>query len=173
MKGSTFSVIAGVLALLGGIFALIFPLPAGLTVAVFVAWAFVISGAFGLWAAFADKDMTGRLWVALMALIELVLGVWLLANPLASLISLTLLVGILLAVSGAARLWMARDLRGNRAFWLVVISGIASLALGLYTIFALSAATPILLGTLLAIELISVGAMLLAAGIFLKRHTGL
>ena len=173
MKGSTFGIIAGVLALLGGIFALVFPLPAGLTVAVFVAWSFVLSGAFGLWAVFADKGLPARGWVGLLALIEVVLGVWLLANPLAGLVSLTLLVGILLVVSGAARLWMARDLRGTRGFWPVIVSGAASLLLGLYAVFALSAATPVLLGTLLAIELISVGAMLLAAGIFMKRHTGL
>ncbi|MBW7922110.1 MAG: DUF308 domain-containing protein [Rubellimicrobium sp.] len=172
MKGSTLVVIAGTLALVVGIGALLFPLASGLTVTLLVGWGLVFSGGFGLWGAFSDRLLMHRGWVAFFGLVELVLGVWMLANPLAGLISLTLLVGVLLVMSGLGRLMVARRFAGG-TFWLLVVAGIASVALGLYALFAPLLTAPVLIGTLLAIELISVGATLLVLGVVLKRRTEL
>ena len=173
MKSSTLSIVAGVLALIGGVIALAFPLPAGLALTVYVGWALVLSGVFGLWTGFSDPDLPHRWWVFFFGLIEILLGIWILANPLGGLVSLTLAVGLLLILSGLGRFRIASATRGTTPFWLFVLSGVASVALGIYAIFAIASAAPILLGTLLAIELISVGATMVAMGIFLKRNAGL
>ncbi len=172
MKGSTLVITAGTLALVVGIGALLFPLIGGLTVTLLVGWGLIFSGAFGLWGAFSDRLMLQRGWVAFFGLVEVVLGVWMLANPLAGLVSLTLLVGILLVLSGLGRLLVARSFDGG-SFWMLIIAGIASIALGIYALFSPLMSAPILVGVLLAVELISVGATLLVLGIVLKRNTDL
>ncbi|MFE3835974.1 HdeD family acid-resistance protein [Pseudogemmobacter sonorensis] len=169
MKSSTISIIAGVLALLGGVAALVFPLPASLAVTVFAGVAFVVSGALGLFAAFSDKTLPSRGWIGLLSGLQLVLGVWILANPLAGLVSLTLAAGILFLASGIGRVVAAFGLKGTRLFWALLLTGVLSALLGLYAIFFLPSATPVLLGTLFAVELISVGAALIALGVGLKK----
>ena len=54
MKGTTALFVSGGLALLGGLIAILFPMPASLAVAVFVGWMFLLSGVFGLWVGFSD-----------------------------------------------------------------------------------------------------------------------
>jgi uncharacterized membrane protein HdeD (DUF308 family) len=171
MKGSTVSLIAGALALLAGMIALVFPLPASLAVTVFVGASFLVSGAFGLFGAFSDSSLPQRGWIALFAALQLVLGVWILANPLAGLISLTLMAGALFLISGIGRIVLGFRMQGTGAFWLLVLTGLLSLGLGIYALFFPLASSPVLLGTLLAVELISVGAALIALGLTLRnRH---
>lgn len=170
MTGAALTILAGVLALVAGTVALVFPLPAGLAVTVFVAWALVISGTLGLWAAFADRGLAHRGRVTVIGLVTLVLGVWMLANPLPGLVSLTIVAGLVFVLSGGARLMLAPVLRGTPAFWPVALSGGLSLVLGLYALIAPMLAATVLLGTLLAIELVSVGVTLLALGIALRRR---
>ena len=170
MKGTTVLIISGILALLGGFAALVFPLPASLAVTVFVGWAFLISGALGLWAAFSDKAMPHRGWSGFFALVDLVVGVWMLARPLSAMVSLTLVVGALFLASGAVRLWLSLSkLRGAAMFWPMLLSGVISAALGLYVMFQLPAASAVLLGTLFAIELIVIGTTLLMLGLALRK----
>ncbi len=171
MKGTTFLVIAGILALLGGFGALIFPLPASLAVTVLVGWAFLISGVVGLWAAFSGNDMSHRGWAGLFSLLDIVVGVWMLANPLAGMVSLTLVIGALFLVSGLVRLFLAfANFRGTDMFWLMLLSGLISAGLGLFIVLKLPEASLVILGTLVAIELIVIGTMLLSMGIALRKH---
>lgn len=169
MKGSTISLIAGGLALVGGIVALVFPLPAGLAITTFAGAAFLVSGAFGLFAAFSDRALPRRGWVAALSALQLLLGVMILANPLAGLFSLTLIAGALFLVSGVGRLALAWTLRGTAPFWLLLLTGLLSTGLGLYTLFFPLDASLVLLGTLLAVELLSVGVALISLGLALRN----
>lgn len=170
MKGSTALILAGILALIGGIVALVFPLPASLAVTVFVGWSFILSGALGMWAAFSDAGMAHRGWFGLLSLLNLVVGVWMIANPLAGMVSLTLVVGAVFLASGLARLWLALTAwRGAQGMWLMVLSAVISAGLGLYILVSLPAASVVTLGILVAVELIVVGTTLLSLGIAVRR----
>ena len=170
MKGSTSLIIAGIVALVAGIIALVFPLPASLAVAIFVGWGFVFSGVMGLWAAFSDDGLPNRGWFGLLSLLNLVLGIWMLARPLEGMISLTIVVGTLFLVSGASRLYLAlTEYRGSQMMWTMVLSAVISLGLGLYILFRLPAASAVALGVLLAVELIVVGTAMLMAGVAVRR----
>lgn len=174
MKGSTALIISGAIALIAGIVALVFPLPASLAVAMFVAWGFVFSGVMGLWAVFSNAAVTNRGWMGLLSLANLVLGIWMLARPLEGMISLTIAVGILFLASGISRVLAAMsDLRGRRMMWPMALSGVISVALGLYILLALPAASVVTLSALLAIELAIVGSTLLMAGFAAKRLASL
>ena len=172
MKAATTMIIAGALALIAGIVALIFPLPASLAVTVLVGWSLLIASALGLYAALADKLMPSRGWAVFFNLLELAIGVWILANPLAGMVSLTIMVGAMMFASGVVRILVSRSYRANGSlFWTMLLSGVVSLALGLYVLFALPAASLVLLGLLVAFELIVIGAMLVALGLGLKSLT--
>lgn len=171
MKTSTLSIVTGALTLLGGLIALIFPFPASLAVTVFVAVFFLLSGAAGLYAGVFNRDLPARGWVLVFGLLNVVLGVWLLARPLEALVSLTLIVGLLFVLTGAGRVWYAFSFRGTAAFWLLLLSGVVSAALGLYVLFNIALAAPILLGLLLAIELISMGVALISVGVALRKSS--
>ena len=170
MKGSTALIIAGIVALVAGIVALAFPLPASLAVTFFVGWAFLISGGLGLWAAFSDGTLPNRGWFALLNLVNLVLGVWMIARPLEGMLSLTIVVGMLFIASGASRLYLAvTEYRGGGMMWPMVLSALISLGLGVYILFSLPGASAVALGVLLAVELIVVGTALLMAGMAMRR----
>lgn len=170
MKISTVTLLAGVLALLGGLVALVFPLPVGLGVVAFTGAAFLIAGAMGLFGAFRDANLPNRIWVAAFSLMELVLGVVLLADPLSGLVTLTLAVATLFLLSGIARLVIAYRMRGTGTFWLLLLTGLLSTGLGLYVFFNPLEASAVLLGTLLAVELISAGAALIAIWSALRKQ---
>ncbi|MGD9916463.1 MAG: HdeD family acid-resistance protein [Paenirhodobacter sp.] len=169
MKGTTALFVSGGLALLGGLIAILFPLPASLAVAVFVGWMFLLSGVLGLWAGFSDTTIPARGWLMLFALLQLVVGVWMLANPLKGLVSLTIVLGAIFLVSGAGRAMVALAFSGTRTFWMMLLSGVITAALGLYILFNVPESSLILLGTLLAIELVVIGSTLIALGLALKK----
>lgn len=171
MKATTLTIVTGALALLGGIAALAFPLPASLAVTAFVAVFFLIGGAGGLYAGVFDADLPRRGWVLAFGLVQVVLGVWLLARPFEALVSLTLLAAIAFVIGGAGRVFYAFAFRGTGVFWLLALSGAVSAALGFYVLFNLAVAAPVLLGLLLAIELISVGVALISVGLALRKHS--
>lgn len=169
MKGSTIALTAGVLAILGGIVALLFPLPAGIAVTTFTGAAFLIAGAFGLFGAFSQQGMPRRGWVAFLSLLQLVLGVAILADPLAGLVSLTIIAGSFFLASGVVRLVLAWRLRQQTSPVLLALTGLLSLGLGLYVFFSPTTASTVLLGTLLAVELLSAGVALTGLGLALRK----
>ena len=169
MKSWLILVLAGLVALVGGVIALVFPLPTSLAITVLVGWIFLFSGALGLFASFANASMPNRGWMVFQGFLMLVAGVWLLANPLAGMVSLTIMIGMIFVLSGGVRLLVATRLRGTDLFWISLLSGVVSVVVGVFVLTNLLQASTILLATLLAIELISVGVGMLVIGLLWKR----
>lgn len=172
MRFANGMILAGALAIIAALLALIFPLPASLAVTVFVGWTLVVVSAFGLYAAFADRLMLSRGWAIFFNLLELAVGVWILANPLAGMVSLTIVVGALLFASGMVRMIVSFAYRrAGGLFWMMLLSGLISAGLGAYVLLALPAASRVFLGLLLAFELLVIGMMLLSLGLGMKSLT--
>ena len=93
MKASTAMLVIGVLLILGGIFALANPLAASIAVTTLVGAMFLVAGILQAWVLFQDIGAEHRLWNGFIALLTIVAGVWLLTNPLAGTVSLTLILG--------------------------------------------------------------------------------
>ena len=96
-------VILGVIAVIGGILALIHPGFASLVVVVWAAWAFIVLGVGQLVHATVIRAWGGFLMTALMGILALLLGASLLLNPLAGVVSLTALLGAMFLVYGIAK----------------------------------------------------------------------
>lgn len=169
MKTSTILMLLGAFFVLGGILALANPFAASLAVATLVGVVFLLGGALQLWFAFRDAAQPHRLWNGFVGLMGVVAGVFLLADPLGGVLSLTLLLAILFLLTGAARIVGAFSMKGSPLFWLLLLSGAASLLLGVLILIWFPAAASSLLGLLLGFELIAEGAALIALGVAARK----
>ena len=171
MKPSTILMVVGALLALGGIIALLNPVAASLAVTTLVGIFFLVGGVVQAWAVFQDEAGIDRVWNGIVALLTIVAGVWLLANPLEGTISLTLILGILFVIMGVARLALASRFQGSPLRWLLLLSGAASILIGILVFTDFASLATSLLGILLGIQLIAEGGGLLAIGAFIRRST--
>lgn len=163
-----FWLLAAVLSLLGGVFALFNPFVASIAATQLAGIAFIASGLLTLLSALGDKTAAARIVALVLGLATSLLGLILLFNPALGMVSLTLLIGITLLMAALVRLLMAFKLRGQLR-WLFAASGALSLVLGVMILgnFPESAAT--LLGIFMGIELVSNGASLLMLALERKK----
>lgn len=161
MKASALWIIAGVLSLVGGIVALFNPFGATLTAVFLAGWIFLFSGIVHLISAFSETRTSAKIWAILWALVVTLLGVAILANPLAGVLSLTLAAAILFTASGLFRVIFAINVRGTGLFWPLLLTGLIAIGLGVYIFATYPGSAAVLLGTLLGIELIFNGVALI------------
>lgn len=159
----------GVVLVLGGLMCLFNPLASTFTALILAGVTFLIAGIFQLIAALADKeDSTGsRVTGALLGLVLIFFSISLLKHPLAGIVSLTMLVGILLLISGAVRMVIGYQLRPGAGWALVFVSGIISIGLAFMVFSNMPQVAASLLGILLGVDLLSsgVGSILMALGV--------
>ncbi|MDO5290908.1 MAG: DUF308 domain-containing protein [Pseudomonadota bacterium] len=160
MKHGWLWMMAGVLSLLGGGLALANPLAATLTAEWLAGWTFVVSGVMTLVSAFGDKGWGARLLAIALGAALVLMGVFLLGNPLQGIVSLTLAAGFMLAVAGVFRILIAFKLVGG-ARWALILSGVLSLLLCVMILGNFPQAAAVTLGLFLAVELISNGVSLI------------
>ena len=162
--------IAGAICLLGGLVALFNPLAASFTAELIAGWLFILAGAIQAFASFQER-WSARAWLTgLLGALRILVGVSLVARPLEGIIALTWLVAIFFVVSGAAKVMLSWPLRGTHFFWILLGSGALSAILGILILAGLPASAGIVLGTMLAVDLISSGVALIGLG--LSNRTG-
>lgn len=150
-------IVMAVLAIAGGIYALVNPFAASVAATIIAGWMFLLSGAFELAAGVRAEGTGVKIWTVLLGALAMFVGITILGHPLKGMIALTSLVAILFLAGGISKLILAFSMEERQFFWVVVLSGVASLALGIIILanWPVSAATS--LGILLGIELISNG----------------
>lgn len=128
----------------------------------FIGWLLVAAGVLGLVAALFRIGRPGFWSAALGGGVLTVLGIVVLNNTQATAITLTLLAGTMFLVSGAMR--VAESFQEPDYRWALLLGGIVSLVLGLLVLFNLFEASLVLLGVLLAVQLLVDGVMLMVIG---------
>ncbi|MHA7852651.1 HdeD family acid-resistance protein [Roseovarius sp.] len=169
MKSSVLLIGIGVLSLLGGIVALLNPLAATLTAEMLTGYLFMAIGVLMLLSIFSDDSWGSRLLSLVLGIALLAIGVNLVSNPLQGVLQLTVVVAILMLIIGLLRFVVAFRMKSAGLKALLIVSGVISLALGtmILTSFPFSAA--VVLGILLAIELISNGISMIALGLAARK----
>ncbi len=163
-------IVIGAFMVVGGFLALANPFAASLAVTTLVGIFFLIAGAGQLWAAWSTPEDDHRTWHGALGLLTLILGVMMMANPVAGTLSLTLIVGLLFVLNGGARLGVAFRMRDSRYFWLLLISGALSAVIGLLVLGNIVTAATSILGLLLGIQLLFEGAALIALGLVARQR---
>lgn len=158
-----------VISLVGGVLALFNPFAATLAATLMAGWAFAILGVIQLVQAFQVRGWGGFVWSLLFGVLTLVVGISLIFNPLAGMVSLTLLVAVLFLIMGAIKLMYGFSLRPLSGWGWVLASGILSLALGIMILADFPYSATAVLGILLGIELLSNGVLFLLVALGLRR----
>jgi len=140
-----------------GIIAIGFPIVSTLATALFVGWMFLLAGVFLFVGSFTIHGTGPFFGAMLMALLMLAAGVFLLFNPLAGAIALTIVLGVLFLVQGGFELALAFEMRPHRGWVWMLLSGAASVILALVIAAGLPGISLIALGILLGINFLSTG----------------
>ena len=125
------SLAQGVIMMVLGLLAVIWPQISTVAVDVFVGWMFLLSGIVGLVVMFLAPSVPAFLWSLLTAALSLIVGVLLLWHPITGIISLTLVLIAFFIVEGIFQIAAAvryRDALSSSWGWMVM-SGIADLVL--------------------------------------------
>ncbi len=124
-------IVWGVCLIVAGIVAIVEPAVAAIATALLLAWLFVFAGVVELVYAFQQRAHDGLAWKVISGLALLALGIYMLVFPIASLATLTLLIGAFLAASGVSSALLAFKLRPKAGWGWVLFDGILSLVIAI------------------------------------------
>jgi len=162
--------ITGIALIVGGFIAAFNPFAATLAAEQIAGWLFLLGGITQIFAIFSVSSWGARIWAALLAAACIWLGITLLYHPLAGIMALTIMAAIMFLTSGIAKLFLSfAALRGTNYFWATLISGAVSVVLAVMVFGNILQAASVLLGIMLAIELISSGVTLIVVAGYLKN----
>lgn len=153
MKNWLFWMAIGLMAVFGGVWAILNPATAE-TVA---GWALLVVGALQGWAAYRSDGFRATGSAAVGASLALLLGAMLLFGPFGDGALMVTLIGLLLIGAGVAKMWIALSIKGDRFIPVVLAAGAVSVALGILTLMGWITN----MGLILGLELLATGAVLL------------
>jgi len=156
---------AGVVALTGGLVALVNPLAASIATITLVGWALLIVAALQGWATYRSETTHARIRAGGITLAAAFLGLSLLWGPFGEGALFTWIVGLLLLASGGAKIYAAHSMTGAQNQPLAYGTGAVSALMGLVVLFGLN----LNFGVLLGIELLASGLGLVLFG--MHRHS--
>jgi uncharacterized membrane protein HdeD (DUF308 family) len=154
--------IAACAAIVLGILALISPFKAGVAATMALAISFVVGGIFGFVAGMRAHRWTGTYGLMLLSVVSVLAGLFIFANPLIGLGTVTLVCIAGLAASGITKVFWSFRIPSGRGRWLIALSGVLSILVAamLYWHFPFSAAWAF--GVLVGVTLIFEGVTHLA-----------
>lgn len=159
----------GIVLMILGAIAIIFPWFASLAVVTFAGWVLVIGALFIFGSAFMIHDVGGTFVRILWSLVALIAGVILLVNTDGSVGFLTAVLAIYFIFAGLVKITVAATNRGQGGAGWIAVNGILSLIIGLIIIADISNTKDWAIGLLLGIDFIFAGFTLLMIGTRAKQ----
>lgn len=160
---------SGIVLVLAGVLALIAPTATTVYLAIFLAWVLVIAGAAGIVMGLRTRDPQRRWFDLLYGAASLVLGIVLLARPLAGALSLTLAFVLWLAVRGLIELIGAGRAQNRGLRTGLVVAGLVNLLLAALLFFNFPYPAVQVIGLFVGISFLFAGMLTLAAAFQLRR----
>jgi uncharacterized membrane protein HdeD (DUF308 family) len=107
--------------------------------------------------AFRERDWGGFALHVLIALVYIVTGAFVIYDPVAASLTLTLFIAASLLVAGVLRIVMAFRIRPAGGWWLALVAGLVSIGLGIMIFAGWPASGLFVIGLFVAIELLMQG----------------
>jgi len=130
-KSLGWSIALSVLMILAGILAIVIPPAAGIAITVLMGWLLIFSGGAHFMFAWHTRDTGGLLWELLLGILYIFVGGYLLLNPIAGLVSLTLVLAIYLFAEGVLEFILSFRLRPMPGWGWLLFDGIVTLILAM------------------------------------------
>lgn len=145
----------GILSVLLGLAAFLWPFAATLAATLVVGAFFIASGVVSLGVAFLGRISEGRGYAILFGLSSLVIGLVMAFEPTTGALSITMLVAIWLMVRGVLEIVLGARLRRGKA--LMIALGIVNILLAIYVVATLGVTGLLLPGFILGISFVGSG----------------
>jgi uncharacterized membrane protein HdeD (DUF308 family) len=161
----------GILLAALGLAAMIVPPLASLAVTIFLGWMFLISGIGGLIVTFMARAMPGFWWSLISAALAVLAGLVLLARPMQSTLTLTIVVGAFFLAEGVATVLYALEHRrelSERWSWLVIAGAMDIVIAGLI-IAGLPGSAEWAIGLLAGLNLLFGGATMIGMALAARK----
>jgi len=163
--------VEGILLALMGLAAVILPQVASLAVTILLGWLFLVTGIGGLIVTFWAREMPGFWWSLISAALAVLAGGILLARPVQSVLTLTIVVGAYFLAEGVATILYALEHRrelSERWSWLVVAGAMDIIIAGLI-IAGLPGSAEWAIGLLVGLNLMFGGATLIGMALAARK----
>lgn len=163
----------GLLLLVLGLIAIVVPAVATLAVTLVFGWLFLLSGIIGLITTFWMRGAPGFWWSLASAALAVLAGGYLLAQPIAGALSLTVVLIAFFIIEGIASVFFARDHRRDLSgqWGWMLLSGLVDLVLAVMLIAGLPSTAVWALGLLVGINMVFGGVALTAMALHARKET--
>jgi len=160
-RGRRRLMIAGVIATLAGIVAIVVPAVASVATAIFIGWILVFASAFQIADAFSVENRDRKALRLLLAVLTFLAGIYLLLAPLDGTFTLTVMLVLWFVASGVARITFGVAERGMPGAGMTILNGVLSLGLGLLIALGLPESADWAIGLLVGVDLLFAGTALI------------
>ena len=168
-KSLTWSIVLSAFMILAGILAIFIPPVAGLAVTIFVGWLLVFSGVAHLVFAWQTRTSGGIVWELLLGVVYLLVGFYLLWNPVLGLASLTFGLALYLVAEAVLEFILAYQLRPLPGSGWLLFDGIVTLVLAVMIWRTWPASTVWAIGILVGISMLFSGISRLMLSLVARR----
>jgi uncharacterized membrane protein HdeD (DUF308 family) len=156
-RASGWSIVLSVLMILAGLLAIVSPAIAGVTVTAIVGWLLIISGVLHFGYAWRSSGAGAVLWEILLGIVYGAIGLYMLANPLIGLQSLTVAIAAYLLIEGVLELALSFQFRPARGSGWLLLDGIVTLVLAVMIWSTWPSSAFWVVGTLVGISMLFSG----------------
>lgn len=149
--------IEGIIFILLGFSAIVVPQFFTVVIVLFLGWIIVFGGIVHVSRALFFRDMPGfGLWLGL-GLLQVIVGYFLIADPIAGVLTLTMMMTLFFALEGILKIYLALMMRPLPHWQFVLFSGVTALVFALIILAFWSETAHWLLGLFLGINMIILG----------------
>jgi len=170
-KAAPWFIVEGVLLILLGIVAAVLPVLAGVAAALVFGWVLILSGIFGIVSLFGARAHTHVVWGAISSLVAVAVGVLVVIFPLSGAVALAIFIAAYLFIDATAMTGLAMDQRkrGGAAWIWLLLAAVASVALAIFVLILGPRSDALVVGVIVAIDLIVGGLALITLGWAARR----
>lgn len=168
-KAATWSIVLSALMIAAGVLAIFSPAVAGVAVTVFFGWMLIFSGLLHLVFAWQAGRPGAVVWEILIGILYGGIGLYLLAQPVAGLQSLTLALAMYLVIEGVLEFVLSFQLRPLPGTGWVLFDGIVTLLLAVMIASAWPVSAGWAVGTLVGISMLFSGVTRLMLSVAVRQ----
>ncbi len=167
--GAGWSIALGVLMIILGLIAIFAPWEAGIAIVLIVGWTVIFSGGAQLFYAFRTHSGGRAVLEAILGLVYIIAGIYILMHPIGGLLAITLLLASFLLVYGVIALVLAFRMRPHRGWGWILVDAIITILLGLLLWLHWPANAEWAVGTLVGISILISGFTRVMVSLAFKR----
>ncbi|MXU65459.1 HdeD family acid-resistance protein [Oceanomicrobium pacificus] len=160
--GSGWFTFFGILAIIAGVIAIMFPLVSSIAIKLVIGWTFLFFGIGYLIHAFSAAGWKGKLMDVLLGILFIIVGGWLAFNILEGLIALTIMISASFIVQGIVEIGASFQMKPEKGWGWFLFSGIIAVVAGVMIFLGLPSTAAWALGLLAGVNMITSGMSFLA-----------